>query len=227
MFTSPKSYNEMLPKLNLVTALSTFGYVFVLAALGYIPKLEMNRGLIPPLEQSTTNLVNWALSFGIIPIASMIVAYIFSSSFEMHNILSKLIGLRYFWDRFFIVGPLREIARSDVHLNRTVVRRVMGEFYYKELKSVDSHFVELFWRYALNFWIFFEHAAIVGVSLAILGLLKGPGLRPLLWYWAAVIAFAAAQFLLVVVRKTSDEIKQIPSQRVMDYFKSLSPIARL
>jgi hypothetical protein len=227
MLTSPKSYNEMLPKLNLVTAVSTFAYTFVIAALGYVPRLEMNRGLIPPLEQSSANLINWALSFGIIPLASALVAYIFSSSFEMHNIVSKLIGLRYLWDRIYIVGPLKKIAGSDTHLNRGKVRRIMSEFFYKELKTVDSHFVEIFWRYALNFWIIFEHAVIVGVSLAILEFFKVPGLRSLLWYWAAVIAFAAAQFLLVVVRKTGDEIKQIPAERVVAYFKSLNLIARV
>src|SRR5258708_6941281 len=165
MFKSPKSYNEMLPTLNLATAAGTFTYVFVLASFGYIPRIYFNSALIPPLEPRNARLIEWALSFGVIPLASMTIAYILSSAFEMHNILSKLIGLRYFWDRFYIVSPLRARANSELILNRAVVRRVMTEFYYKEIKTLDSHFVELFWRYAMYFWIIFEHAVFVTASI--------------------------------------------------------------
>jgi hypothetical protein len=228
MFKSPKSYNEMLPKLNLATAVGTFGYVFVLASFGYIPRIDVNHhALMPPLDPGYARFTEWALSFGVVPFGSAVIAYVLSSSFEMHNILSKLLGLRYFWDRFYIVRPLRERANSDVPLNRAVVRRVMTEFYYKQIKTLDSHFVELFWRYAMQFWVIFEHAVIVAASIFILWLMQRRGLQGPVWYLGGVVAFGMAQFFLVTVRKTGDEIKQISTQSIVEYFKVLSPIARL
>jgi hypothetical protein len=154
------------------------------------------------------------------------MAYVLSSSFEMHNILSKLIGLRYFWDRFYIVGPLRKRANTEVKLNRVVVRRVMTEFYYKQIKTIDAHFVELFWRYAMQFWMIFEHAAIVAVSILILKFVQPRNLEGPILYLTVVVAFGIAQFFLVTARKTGDEIKQISTQSIVAYFKEFSPIAR-
>jgi hypothetical protein len=226
MLKSPSSYNEMLPKLNLATAVGTFGYVFVLASFGYIPRIEVNHALMPPIDPSYARLTQWALSFGIVPFASAVLAYVLSSSFEMHNILSKVIGLRYFWDRFYIVGPLRNRASADVKLNRIVVRRVMTEFYYKQIKTLDPHFVELFWRYAMQFWMIFEHAAIVALSILILKFVQPRGLEGPILYLCGVAVLGIAQFFLVTARKTADEIRQIPTQSLVAYFKEFSPIAR-
>jgi hypothetical protein len=227
MFKSPKSYNEMLPKLNIATAVGTFGYVFVLASCGYIPRFDGNHAFMPPLEQKYAGLTEWALSFGIIPVGSAVLAYFLSSSFEMHNIVSKLVGLRYFWDRYYIVGPLRERAHSDVQVNRALVRKVMTEFYYKEIKAVDPHFVELFWRYTMQFWMIFEHAVIVAAAIVVLWFVQSRSLEGPIWYLAGVVAFGIAQFFIVTVRKTCDEVRQIPLQSVVDYFRGLTPIARL
>jgi hypothetical protein len=217
----------MLPKLNLATAVGTFGYVFVLAFFGYIPRVDVNHALIPPLEPNYARFTEWVLSFGVVPFGSAVLAYFLSSSFEMHNILSKLLGLRYFWDRFYIVRPLRERAQSDVPLNRALVRRVMTEFYYKQIKSLDSHFVELFWRYAMQFWMIFEHAVVVAASIFILWIMHARSVQGPAWYLVAVVAIGIAQFFLVTVRKTADEIRQISTQSIVEYFEGLSPIARL
>jgi hypothetical protein len=144
----------------------------------------------------------------------------------MHNILSKLIGLRYFWDRFYIVGPLRERVDSHVPLNRVLVRRVMAEFYYKQLKDIDPHFVELFWRYAMQFWMIFEHAFVVAASIVILLFLRPRNLEGPLWYLAIVAALTTAQFFLVTVKKTRDEVRQISTQDVAAYFRGLTTIVR-
>jgi hypothetical protein len=102
----------------------------------------------------------------------------------------------------------------------------MTEFYYKEIKSLDSHFVELFWRYAMYFWIIFEHAVVVTASILILWILHVRSLQGLLWYLTGIVAFGIAQFLLVTVKKTIDEVKQISTDNIVVYFKALSPIAR-
>jgi len=52
--------------------------------------------------------------------------------------------------------------------------------------------------------------------------LQGPA-----WYLVAVVAIGIAQFFLVTVRKTADEIRQISTQSIVEYFEGLSPIARL
>ncbi|MGA8611209.1 MAG: hypothetical protein WB760_05760, partial [Xanthobacteraceae bacterium] len=154
---APKSYREMLNNLNWSTAITTFVYVAVITKLGFTRQLAVDQSLVPPIKDYK-DLLDWATgSFGLIPILAAGVAFLLSWAFEIHNVVSKAIQVRYLWDKYLVAKPLRGIAGSQVPLRRATVRRVMNEFYYPQLKLLDQHYVELFWRYALVFWILFEH----------------------------------------------------------------------
>jgi hypothetical protein len=157
---------------------------------------------------------------------SAIAAWILSRALEMHNNLAKLFQLRFLWNKHFIVTPLRDAAGSNVNLNRATVRKVMNEFYYKATRGIDQHYVEVFWHYALPFWIFFEHAIIVVISIWILWWLKAPHLINL-WLWLAfVVVYGAIQFFTVTSRKSLDQVRQIPVPDVKAFFKTLALVAR-
>jgi hypothetical protein len=225
MFESPKSYNEMLSQLNFWTALLTFAYSVVLVAFGIVPKIPVINALVPPIK-GYTELLNWALSFGVVPTVCAVVALILSRALEMHNSLSKLIQLRFAWDKYFIVKPLRARAQSDVSLDRKTVRKVMNEFYYGAVKDIDQHYVQLFWRYALPFWIIFEHLLVVAVSIAILTFLRAPHTLDLFFYLIGVAVLGAVQFFAVTARKSLDQVRQIPTDKISDFFSRLRLVAR-
>jgi hypothetical protein len=215
----------MLSKLNWITGLLTFLYVVVLTALGSVPKIEVPKTLIPPIHGWEAT-VNWALSFGGVPIASGMIAFLLSRAFEMHNICSKVLQVRYLWDKYFVVKPLRARVNSLVPLSRKTVRAVMNDFYYKEVQKIDQHYIQLFWRYTLPFWILFEHAIVVIASIVILWLLNGLLTYNLLRYLAVIIVIGAIQFFLVASRKSLDQVRQIPITDVQKFFDSLRLITR-
>lgn len=225
LFKSPKNYRELLPQLSAATALTTLAYVIVLVITGFVPQIAVDKALVPPIKGHEDQL-NWVLSFGIVPLLSAIAAWILSRALEMHNNLAKLFQLRFLWNKHFIVKPLRYAADSDVQLDRATVRKVMNEFYYKATQGIDKHYVEVFWHYALPFWILFEHAIIVAISIAILWWLKAPHLINLLLWLAFVVVLGAMQFFTVTSRKSLDQVRQIPIPDVKAFFKTLTLVAR-
>jgi hypothetical protein len=225
LFRPPKNYRELLPKLSAATALTTFVYVTVLVIVGFVPKIAVDKSLVPPIKGYEDEL-SWALSFGVVPLLSAIAAWVLSRALEMHNNLAKLFQLRFYWNREFIVKPLRDAAGSDVRLDRTTVRRVMNEFYYKATKGIEQHYVEVFWHYALPFWIIFEHAIIVAISIGILWWLKVPHLANLSFWLAFVVLFGAVQFFAVSSRKSLEQVRQIPIQDTRAFFKTLTLVVR-
>ena len=218
-FEPPQTYNDMLPKLNRATAVSTFLFVFVLASLGFVPKLELSAALMPPVADE--KLRDWILSFGLVPLGAALVAWVLSSAFEIHNHASKLFQLRYLWEKWFIVEPLRLRALSSLRLNRATVRRVMNDFYYPEVKKIDQHYVHLFWRYALFFWILFEHILVATTMIVVLFVFGERQLSGLFLWLFLVVILAASQFLSVTANKSTDQANQIPIEAVRTYFASL------
>jgi hypothetical protein len=221
MLKSPTSYNEMLPSLNLATSTLTFLLAIVLTILDYVPRIKVPKEHLPPFGDDQ-QLADWLMSFGLVPIAAALVSLMLSRAFEMHNIISKLLFLRYAWDKFYVVKPLAVRAGSGVAINRSVVRRVMNDLYYPETRNLDPHYVHLFWRYALFFWILFEHAIIVAVALISLYFLDRDDLHLLARYLGCVIAVCAIQFFAVTSRKSRDQAEQIPIDKVRGYFNTLA-----
>ena len=229
MFAPPKTYNEMLRRLHWSTAILTFIYTAVLTLFGYFPELHPAKDMVPPIAVAgNRELLPWALAaFGVIPVVSAIAAYVVSRFFEVHNLLAKAIQLRFVWDKYNIVKPLRDRAGSDMPLDRSNVKRVMNEFYYSAVKKIDQHYVELFWRYALPFWALFEHLLVVAVSLLILALLKAPHISWIAGYLFLVLAVSILHYFFIVTKKTQDQVAQIPTDDIKSYFKRSQLIARL
>jgi hypothetical protein len=223
---APKSYREMLTKLNWWTAIATFVYVAVITRVGFLPPIEVDQGLIPPIKDYK-DLLSWGSSFGLIALGGAALAFLLSWIFEMHNLVSKALQLRYFWDRYFIVKPLMKASGTNERITREIVRAVINEFYYDWTKRIDQHYVEVFWRYALVFWILFEHLIVVAISIIILALLKTPHLWKLLVYFLGTLTITALQFFFVTVSKTKDQVKQIPAADVRRYFDTRRVIARI
>lgn len=226
LFKPPKNYRELLPQLSAATALTTLAFVIVLVITGFVPKITVDKVLAPPIKDHEDQL-NWVLSFGVVPLISAIAGWVLSRALEMHNNLAKLFQLRFYWNKHFIVKPLRDAVGSDVQLNRATVRKVMNEFYYRATQGIDKHYVEVFWHYALPFWIIFEHAIIVAISIVILWWLKAPHVTNLLLWLAFVVVFGAIQFFTVTSRKSLDQVRQIPIPDIKAFFKTLTLVARL
>jgi hypothetical protein len=184
-----------------------------------VPYIELDRRLIPPIEKYE-KLIEWIMSFGIIPFGIAIIAYFFSRLFQMHNIIAKFIGLRSFWDKHFIIKPLVRKARSQVPLTSGNVKKIM-EFYYQKIKAIDPHYVKLFWNYAFCFWIMFEHTVVVFITLLILSIMNLN--VTLLWVWGYFLVLTiltAIQLFLVTGKKSTDQANQIPDNVITDFFNT-------
>jgi len=218
MFESPKNYNELLPKLNKDTFLSTLAFFIVLRLLNLVPYIEFNKILIPQLKEYK-EFIEWLVSFGVMPLIAAFVALFFSYYFEMHNKISKILKIRFLWDKYFIVKPLTKKASSNVELTQSVVMKVMNELYYPEVKKIDQHYVQLFWRYALPFWILFEHAIIVFVTALVLTIMnRNISILQLWGYFIFVVIVTTLQLILVTGQKSTDQADQLPSVTVIKFF---------
>lgn len=218
-FKSPKNYNELLPKLNLATFITTLVFFILLRFFNLVPLIEFNKILIPPLEEHK-ELIEWILSFGVIPVIAAFTALFFSSSFEMHNKVAKLLRVRFLWDKFFIAKPLAKKAAVEVQMTPCVVKKIMNELYYPEVKHIDQHYVELFWRYALWFWILFEHAIVAFVAAVILSIVHANAMVLVLWgYLACVVLVTALQLVFVTAQKSTDQANQLSANVVGKFFK--------
>lgn len=220
-FNSPKNYNELLPKLNRSTFLTTFLFFILLRLFNIVPFVGIANNLIPPLKDYK-ELIQWLLSFGVIPLVAAFIALFLSNAFEIHNKVAKLLRIRYLWDKYFIVKPLTIRAKTEPKLTPSRVKQIMNELYYPQVKKIDQHYVELFWRYALPFWVIFEHAIIVFVTAVILTLTNFGNARVwLLWaYLLCVASIAALQLVFVTAQKSTDQANQISEAAVSDFFQN-------
>ncbi|SFR37387.1 hypothetical protein SAMN04488073_0008 [Marinobacter gudaonensis] len=216
---SPENYNQMLSKLGKLTFLTTLIFLVALRFFGVIPKIEVDDALIPPVKDYE-ELIEWCLSFGAIPLAGAGLAWLLSTLFEVHNKLSKFFLVRFIWDKYFIVKPMLERAEVDDHLTRSRVKQIMAELYYPEVKNIDQHYVHIFWRYALQFWVLFEHLLVVTVTVLVLGISKFelPS-KGLLVYLFMVLSVASLHWFFVVTQKSKDQADQISEQAIRLYMR--------
>lgn len=220
MFESPKNYNELLPKLNRATFFITFVFFILLRIFNFVPFVEFKKDLIPPLKDYK-EIIDWIFSFGVIPLIAAFMALFLSSFFEMHNKVTKLLGIRFFWDKYFIVKPLAKRANSEMELTTSTVKKIMNELYYPQVKNIDQHYVELFWRYALPFWILFEHVIVVLITAVVLSIVHANAMVLFIWgYLVCVIIVTALQLIFVTGPKSTDQANQISVDVVCEYFKN-------
>lgn len=216
---SPNNYNEMLEGLNKGTFFTTLIFFFVLRYVETIPKIIIPESLIPPVKDYK-ELMDWVVSFGAIPLAAALLATFLSSFFEIHNKISRLLGTRYIWDKFFIITPMLKSANINKQLNRAEIKLAMNKLYYPEAKKIDQHYVQLFWRYAMFFWIFFEHIFVVLTTICALEFIDRDKSFTGLWlYLAALSVVTIAQWYFVTVKKSIDQANQIPVKAIKKYFK--------
>ena len=220
IFKPPKNYHKLISKLSLVTFFTTLIFLLVLTKLGYIPVLNLtDKSVIPPSEKYD-KLIEWLLSFGLVPLIGALVVYFISSAFELHNKVSKLIGVRYLWDRFFIAKILVERAGASEELNRKRVKDIMYKLYYPGLKEIDAHFTLIFWKYAYHFWVIFEHAVIVLLTTLIISRYHHEWDLLYLWLYSfAVILLAALQLIFITGQKSKDQANQIPQEKLNQFFR--------
>jgi hypothetical protein len=214
---APQNYNELLSELGKRTACTTLVFLIMLRYFEVIPKITMDSALIPPIKDHQ-ELVNWVVSFGLIPIAGAVFAWLLSSVFEVHNQLSKLIQFRYLWDKAYIAAPLLKKAGKQQVLDRQEVRNILYNFYYKEVKEIDQHYVQVFWRYALHFWVLFEHLLVSIIATVVVGIGSKQCPYELLIYTGVVFAVTAVHWRFVTVKKTLDQVAQIPEEKIRSYF---------
>jgi hypothetical protein len=217
---SPENYNQMLSKLAKWTFFTTLFFLIALRYFELVPKIEVDSSLVPPIKDYQ-ELIEWSLSFGAIPLLGASIAWLLSSIFELHNKLSKLFLLRYLWDRFFIVVPMLKSTNISQRLSQSRVKEIMEGLYYPEVKKIDQHYVHIFWRYALQFWIIFEHFWVVLVTTIALGVINSsmPD-RGLFIYLGVVFLVAAVHWLSVVTNKSKDQAYQISGTAIRFFFKT-------
>lgn len=215
---SPENYNQMLSNLGWSTLFTTFLFLVYLKFVDIIPKIEINHDLVPTI-QGYNELIEWCLSFGAIPIVGAGIAWLLSSYFEVHNKLSKLILLRYIWDKYFIILPMLKRVGLEENLSRKRVKEIMEGLYYPEVKKIDQHYVHVFWRYALFFWILFEHFWVVLMTTLLIYFFYNSLFKLLLIkYLVFVFTLATVNWLFVVSGKSKNQADQIPEEAIILFF---------
>ena len=218
---SPTNYNEMLGRLNTLTFITTLVFFVGLRYFNLIPLIDVDKSLIPPLKEYK-ELIEWILSFGGVPFFAAAMAYFLSHSFEIHNIISKALLIRYFWDKFFIVKPMLDRSGSDININDVDIEDAMNKLYYPEVKNIDQHYVHLFWRYALRFWVLFEHTIVVLTTAVILKVLIPDNDYTKLYYYGIVITIVTfLQLFMVTVQKSKAQANQVDIQAINNYFMKI------
>lgn len=216
---SPENYNQMLSKLGKWTFFTTLFFLIALRFFELVPKIEVDEELIPPIKDRQ-QLIEWCLSFGAIPFLGAGVAWLLSSLFEVHNKLSKILLLRFLWDKLFIVRPMLKKVGVNQNLNRGRVKEIMAGLYYPEVKKIDQHYVHIFWRYALQFWVLFEHLLVVMATVIILWIISGSLPHGgLILYFLAVFFVATLHWLFVVSNKSQDQADQIPDHKIRSFLR--------
>lgn len=216
---SPENYNQMLSKLGKWTFFTTLAFLIGLRFFELVPRIEVNEELIPPIKDHQ-QLIEWCLSFGAIPLLGAGVAWLLSSLFEIHNKLSKIILIRFVWDKLFIVRPMLKKVGMYQKLNRSKVKEIMAGLYYPEVKNIDQHYVHVFWRYALQFWVLFEHLLVVIATVITLWIIAGSlPHNGLLVYLLAVFFVTALHWFFVVTNKSQDQAEQIPDHKIRSFLR--------
>ncbi|WP_158774460.1 hypothetical protein [Cobetia sp. L2A1] len=210
------SYTEMLGKLCKWTFVTTLLYLIILQYNGFLPYIEIDDALIPPLE-GYRDLIEWIVSFGMMPLLGALMAFFLSTFFEAHDKIAKAIKLRYLWEKDFIVKPMLDRVGSDLPLNQKRVREIMAGLYYPEVKNIDPHHVHVFWRYALLFWVLFEHLCVVIISLLPIIILTDKSAYLIMSYAIIVFILSAAHWYFVVVKKSKAQARQIPEAIIITY----------
>lgn len=216
---SVENYDQMLSKLGKHTFFTTLIFLIFLRFLNIIPKIEINNELVPPIKDYK-ELVEWFLSFGALPFLGAGIAWLLSSFFGMHNIASEVMGLKYIWNKYFIIRPMITRADLEEKLSRKRVKEIMVGLYYPEVKKIDQHYVHIFWRYALRFWTLFEHFLVVlGTTLVIS--FFNETLPLLLFLYLGIIFFiTTTHWLFVVKNKSTDQANQIPVNNIKLFMES-------
>lgn len=217
---APENYNQMLSKLGRWTFLTTLCFLIALRYFELVPKIEVDSSLVPPIKDHQ-ELIEWCLSFGAIPLFGAFIAWLCSSIFEVHNKLSKVILLRYLWDRFFIVKPMLKRTGISQKLNRSRVKEIMAGLYYPEVKNIDQHYVHVFWRYALQFWVIIEHLLVILITTIALWVAnQSMPHSGLFIYLGVVFLIAILHWSFVVTNKSKDQADQIPGPSIRSFFQA-------
>jgi len=225
MFEPPKNYNEMLTKLHKATFFTTLIYSVVLVVFEYIPLIGLPSKYVPPVKDYE-ELIKWALSFGVLPLVVAIIAFVVSGALDLHNNVAKFLRIRYLWDKYLIIKPLAKIAGINRKMNKVESHLIMRGLYYPAvLEIADTHYVNLFWNKAYYFWVFFEHAIIVFISIVIITTFKLLNTfhvnADLTWLWAwfsSILLLTFAVFMTSVKQRTESQVRQIPNVKVTSFF---------
>lgn len=223
LMNPPKNYNEMLSHLGKLTFLTTLIFLIVLKMFDVIPMIEVDKSQFPDTKESpfiVAVIFDYVLSFGAFPIIGSACVWLLSSLFELHNKLSKLLLIRYVWEKYFIVRPMLKRVGANTKVNRTDVKKIMRGLYYPKIKEIDEHYIHVFWRYALQFWVIFEHFFVVSVTLIILPFWADKSLPSILiYYWIFIGTVMCLHWLFVVTPKSKDQADQIPEKDIRSFMQ--------
>lgn len=212
-----QNYNELLSRLGKATGGTTLVFLVALSYNGVIPQIPVPEELVPPVK-GLEDIISWALKFGALPIVGAAIAWFLSASFEVHNSISKTIGLRHVWEKYFIVQPMLRRVGSDEKPSRERTKDLMVYLFYPEVKKIDQHYVQTFWRYAFYFWVMFEHFWVVLITILLIGFIgwETPN-SSLFIYLGVVFITSALQWFFVVVKKSKAQAGQISEQAIRDH----------
>lgn len=211
IFTTIKDYDSMLTRLNWTTLIISSIYSIILESYGFLPFKPLSEKIITPIP-----IINWFISFGYWPCILIVIMWLLSVV-EFHNKISKIIGLRYIWDKYYIVKPMYSISGMEAQfkfLKRSQVENIMNCFFYKEVKTIEEHYKIIFWRYAVWSWVFFEHTFLIIISLILTVFLFHTFKFSLLWYFIFVVILTNCHIFFVAASKSTDEVKAIDEDRI-------------
>jgi hypothetical protein len=214
----------MLGSLSKFTFFSTLFFFVGLRIFDFVPLVEIDEKLIPPIK-AHKEIIEWSLSFGIIPLLAAFMAWFFSYSFEIHNKIAKFLFVRHLWDKYFIVKVLLNRVKTETKLQNISTKKVMNDLYYPEVKNIDQHYVHLFWRYALIFWVLFEHLFFsLLTTIIIFFVYPEKSITYLGYYLGIILVITFSQLIMVTVQKSKDQAKQISKEKIESYFNPKSNI---
>ena len=205
MLNSPKSYSEMLPQLGIATAISTFCLFVVLQSLGVLP--------IHQLPNLSLKEETWFLSYGLVPLVAMLVAYTLSRFLQMHYFAASITGILSVWNRKFIVHEMVKVTGLNneyvSRLSSKDINTIMNSHFYPKLAMVDRHYIDVFWTFALSFWVLFEHTIIVAATSIYLIAFELKYLPIGVIIYLIVCRLVTLASLFVAASKSTDQVRQI------------------
>ena len=219
---SPENYNAMLEQLNKITLISTFLFFSFMTIYGYIPVVEISKELLPKGDIGDV-WIKWAISLGLVPVTFSLIAFLASFSLEMHNLISKLIGLRILWDRKIAAKAL-ELSQVQRDMSFSMARQFMRQEYYKGVEALSNkHYEKLFWRYTLSFWAIFEHFIVAATTVLYLWVFKNERFDELLTlYLVALFLLLMFSWYVVVLPKSYAQVRQLERAKLVDFFRTFT-----